>query len=138
MKRLKKSLLLEERLWILISLVLIVIGTVLWLYADYAIVSGQTGWSSSYTYWLPLIYSGIILLVFGTGVWATVDHHGKFTLISIVLLAIGIILWAYSNYGWLIGYISMTAWYYLLAVSVVLILAGTAIWTYSDIKTKLL
>ncbi len=138
MKQIKKSLLLEERLWIIISIILIVVGTLLWLYADYAMVSGLTSWSSSYTSWFPLIYSGIILLVFGIAVWAVVDHHGKLTLTSIVLLVVGVVGWAYADYSWLSGYLSTTMWYYLLMSTIALIVIGTALWTYTDIKTKLL
>jgi len=102
---------------------MILIGTVVWLYGDYA------GGLFSY------IYGGVAAILIGTSVWFYGDIKGgtfkqklpgKLVAASILVMLIGIAVWIYGDYN---GGLPLYIW-----GGTALLLLGTIIWLYADLK----
>jgi hypothetical protein len=108
---------------VLIGTALILIGTVGWLYGDYAVGLIQ------------YIWGGVIAIILGTVIWAYGDMRGgifkhplpgKLAVLGIILILLGTVIWLYSDYN---GGIPLYIW-----SGVALLIVGTSIWLYGDAK----
>lgn len=155
----------KSAVWI--SIILILVGVLLWAYSDYEIynslpgiyncgtlsprtttvyataaVSNNSGSPTSPcigapSSWYPLIYMGIALIIVGALLWSYKEHKGGLILLRIALLSLGVIVWAYGDYTWLVGSLSSALWLYMVGSGIGLIVAGTVLWAYLDRKMLL-